>query len=432
MRELTEGWEAADVTVTGWTVDSGTAARVSGAGNQNLDGSGNGGTYYLGFTAANTKVYSPNTRSYEHSTVELREGYFRAYLYTDADVFMAFVDNAVVQFTVLWDSADQRVKLYRGDETTLVATSAGTVSANAWHRFEVHYYCDQTAGDCDVYVDDNGTYSTATVSFNSGDTAQGAGDTFNSVYVGGDGTTRADDVALNSISVQIDGVAGGTPAAGDSITWGASGAATVSGYMDNGDNSGRLILHQSNHEANPITDNLGITDGTWTAAAVVPNGFFQFGVEPNSTFPGPGFIQYKLVDGSVEGQINLTGTDLNQIDNHLMVDDQPVDTTTEGVVADTTGEYDIYSSSSTLPSSANSINHIDVVSYALKDGATINDLNGRVRISSVNYDSEAIFDAAVAVSAGIHTFPFQTNPDTGGAWTADDIDALEFGVRMQA
>lgn len=438
MREFTEGFEFADPDPdAGWTNISGATMTRSSSnpGTQNLDAGGNGGNYF-GIPGAAGQSQSPNMLTYDASGGDsLREAWIRCYAYISGtdEFYLGLQQLGQPQMTIKWDDVTSQVTILRGGTAgTLVATSGGTVTKGSWHRFEIHYYGHQTLGFCRVYVDDPGTYSSPTVSF-SGDTQNEATDGFNTIRVGGDAGTRVDDIAVNSLSIRIDQLATGTPAAGNSITWPGGGAADVSSYISTSGTTGYIIVHNSNHETNPLIDNDNITNGTWTADAVVPNGTYQFGLMPRSGACGDGFVIYKIVTGDVAGQIQLTGTDGNQTDNYALVDDQPVDTTTEGVVGDTNGEYDIYSSSSSLPASANKVNHVDVISYAFKDGTTINTLNGRVRVSSVNYDSVSAFDANVAASAATYRFPFPQNPagpDTD--WTTTQINNLEFGVRMQA
>lgn len=433
MREHTEGFEWADQPENGWTSLFSTGNRLAGSGNQNLDVGGNGGDYY--YNSGNVhRLQSPDMQSViAGPTAEIREGFFRAYIYTNNDGWMAFSQGGNRQLTVLFDTSAGTIQIRRGTNAgTLLATSVATVTTSVWHRFEVHYFSDQTTGFVRVYVDDPGDYSSPIVEY-TGDTCNEATEGFTRVEVGGSVTTRLDDLAVNSISIRFDNLASGTPAAGDAITWPGGGSAEVSGYIDRGSNAGTLIVHTSNHRTNPISDNDEITDGTWTADAVVPNGTYEFGMEPQSYFPGEGFVIYKEVDGDVSGQIQLTGTDGDSTNNYLLVDDNAVDTTTEGVISDTDGFYDIYESSSSLPATANSINHVDLIAYALKDGSTINYLNGRVRISSTNYDSDAIYDRNVSSSADQYRFPFESDPsgpDT--AWTVSAINALEFGIRTQA
>lgn len=435
MREFTEGFEFADPPEAGFNNISGTLISRSAAdtGNQNLDVGGNGGRYF-GIPGNLGTSETPDMLSFFGSSGQmLREVWIRCYAWIAAtnEFYLGFNRAGLPQMQIKWDDVSSQVEIRRGT-STVVATSAGTVSKGTWHRFEIHYFADQVSGFCRVYVDDPGIYTAPLVEF-TGDTQAEASDGFNRIRLGGDGGTRVDDMACNSLSISVVELAGGTPAPGDTITWPGAGAATVSAWVPTSGTTGYLIIHSSNHETNPISNSDSITDGAWTASAVVPNGTYENGLMPRSGPCGDGFVIYKIVDGDVGGQIQLTGTDGNSVDNYLLVDDEPVDTTTEGVVADTDGEYDIYSSSSTLPSSANSINHIDVISFAFKDGSTINFLNGRVRATATNYDSEAVFDRNVAASPETYRFPFPQNPaipDTD--WTPAQIDALEFGVRMQA
>lgn len=425
MREVTTGWERGDDVVHhGWSVDTGTMDIVATI--LNLDSQSNGGSGAIRSNVG-ARITSPPFRNGAH-----REGWCRAYLnianVSTADWYLVCSEGANDQFTIHLDGDDRFLRIRLGGVAgSVIATDDVAISAGAYHRIEVHYFIDNSAGFIHVYVDDDGSYSSPYLSVTSTDTQFGSNNYSDRWRVQLDhADTRMDEFAVNSYSLKIDGGSGSMPSSGTTVTGGTSGATGIVHGTQGGVTDGRLILHTV---SGSFINNETVTGGTLTALVDAPNGTYVGGLEPESMAPGEGFIVY-LGPTGIGNTTDLDNTG-EQTENYEHVDDNPVDTTTEAVYTGTTGEYDTYVAGN-LPSSANSINVVEVHARAYKDGTTINQINGTVRTGGADFHSESQFDQNMSASADHHSFPFTLNPDTGGRWTPSEVDAAEVGGRLSA
>lgn len=431
MRELTTGFErgtgATTAAVHGWTNISGTLTANSTL--KNLDSSGAGGSHSAAPSAGTGRTSTPQFMTGSH-----REGFFRAYFFSNAsgaDWAIELVTGGTQQCSVFMDATDQLLRIKRGDyfSGTVLATAVDTVSAAAWHRIEVHYFIDDSAGFVHVYVDDDGSYTTPIVSITGADTKASASDnTIDRAYVimtiPGLNLVAVDDVAVNSITMAFDGASGTAPSAGDTITGGTSGSTAVVSQVL-GTTAGYLVLHSV---SGAFTDNETITSGGWSASVNAPNASFVDGLTPNSAHCGPGFVVYLAPNGNGTTS-GLTGTDGNSTDNYLLVDDDPVNATTEGVVA-TASAYDTYALPN-LPASATLVNAVEVHAYGFKDGTTINDIDGAIRVGGTDYFTDVLLEGNLSSSADHYAMPFIVNPVDGANFDVADVNAAEAGVRMR-
>ncbi len=427
MREFTEGFERGDPTETGW---AGGATFQRSNSTIHTDSSGNGGGYAMRrSTTSDGNNLGPTFQNGPH-----REGWCRFYGYLNAtgdDFWITMMTGSDEQLTVQYQGSSQTIIIRRGNYLgTILATSVGTFPLLQWHQIEFHYFIDNTAGFCHVYVNDDGTYATPAVSVTGVDTQDdGSVDSTNRIQVRMPGVAcRIDDIAVNSVSLSYDTGTVAPPAAGETLTGGTSGATCVVSHVHGDTTSGRVLVHTV---SGVFADNEPLTSsGTFVGAVNAPNADYVDGFEPQSQAPGEGFIVYLKPSGNGNTS-DLVGTDGDSTDNYLLVDDDPIDATTEGVVTGTDGDYDTYDLE-TLPASANSINAVAVTCTAFKDGTTINNLVGVVRIGSTDYDSEDAFDGSLSASVGPYSLPFVVDPATGARWTASAVNAMEAGPKMEA
>lgn len=158
-----------------------------------------------------------------------------------------------------------------------------------------------------------------------------------------------------------------------------------------------------------INDTTGGVDDDWigegTVVALIPNG-----------------------NGDLS---ELTGSDADQTDNYLLVDEIPSNSDTDYVRADINDITDLYDVSSPSLASGESYARVWIVAYARKEG-----------VSGLNYQTTMKNGSTVTNNA---TAPAQTtsyafaaseerivNPDTSVAWTETDIQDIQIGVKVVA
>ena len=124
----------------------------------------------------------------------------------------------------------------------------------------------------------------------------------------------------------------------------------------------------------------------------------------------------------------LSGSDGNQTNNYELVDEIPPDDNTSYVYAVADGEFDTYGISN-LPSSADTINSVNIVTWASKDGAVINNVEHMLRISSTDYSGSA---KSLPVSYDNVSTIFDLSPATADSFTVSEINSLEAGLKFKS
>lgn len=122
--------------------------------------------------------------------------------YATGTSFFALLEGAVVHLSLRLD-ASNHVQLYRGDGTTLLATSTYVLpSTSVWVYFEVKAVINDTTGSCDVYADEVLIISiSATDTRNAG--TSGALDTARWTRLGAS-QGRVDDVYIDDSTIRGD------------------------------------------------------------------------------------------------------------------------------------------------------------------------------------------------------------------------------------
>lgn len=236
--------------------------------------------------------------------------------------------------------------------TTSIATSSSTLDLSAWNLVEGRIYLHNTNGRFIVYL--NGDYASPIIDF-TGDTIGGTAqsDEVFGISYAWQRACICDDVIVNDIRMTYDSGSGSRPALPFTITGGTSSStAEVIGYGEGStDTDGVLILSDvrdsgSNEWSGLETDDEFTTDssissGAWSASIANPAGG---GVDHMSWLCQDMYVTVHQPNGNGDDS-DLDGSDGNQVDNYLLVDDLPggaSGTESEYVEGQVDGEQDLY------------------------------------------------------------------------------------------
>lgn len=125
----------------------------------------------------------------------------------------------------------------------------------------------------------------------------------------------------------------------------------------------------------------------------------------------------------------MLGSDGNQTDNYLLVDENPY-SGSDYVEADTAGERDTYLLTDlTLPSGWTplAVRQSAVAHETVATGTSLLEMG--FRIDSTDYWDSAKQMLMTTTATHYNGSIYELNPDTGLAWTDADIDGMEIGVR---
>lgn len=122
----------------------------------------------------------------------------------------------------------------------------------------------------------------------------------------------------------------------------------------------------------------------------------------------------------------LTGSDGNQTDNYLLVDEAGTPSTADYVVGASAGLKDTYTFTD-LATATGPIKGVQLTSYANKTDAGARDLINVTRSSGTEADSASM---ALQTTYVAHSSIQETNPNGGGAWTVTDVNNAEFGAKV--
>jgi hypothetical protein len=407
---------------------SGTAHPTSTA-QKHLDNSGNGGgTSVNGFgNTANPVAYRlVNTTMRNLNEFWLRYHITHNNLGGNRVSKWAWINGVTELGSIRLFSENGVIQIYTGTASLQASSPADSFPPNVWFMVELHVRIHGTDGLIEVFIDDNGSYSSPAVSF-SGDTTPDANTEITTVGYGSAAENYMDDWQVNSITLNYDG-GGGTfaPSQGDTITDGTSGA-TAKVWTDEGDGtSGILVLYDWNGLAfgnnNTITESGGLT----TALVNAPDASYENGFEPNSAAPREGFVVALSPIGNGT-TTQLDGSDGDSIDNYQLVDENPF-SDADYVLSGVADEYDTYDMD-TLPISAVGVNAIKSVMRVSRDGTTVNNFQSVVRVGGTDYDSAS---QALPTSFDYRSNVWNTSPNTDTKWTTAEINSMEAGFKVKA
>jgi len=152
------------------------------------------------------------------------------------------------------------------------------------------------------------------------------------------------------------------------------------------------------------------------------------GSSPTNTFLGHVTIATLYPDGN--GNTNdFTGSDADSTDNYLHVDELTDDDDTSYVESNTPTDLDLYTFDD-MPESSDPIFGVQVSSYVKKDSAGPRLGKHVTRVNGSNYEG-----ASFGANATDYLFAdtiWELNPDDSAAWENADIDAAEFGLKVEA
>lgn len=134
-------------------------------------------------------------------------------------------------------------------------------------------------------------------------------------------------------------------------------------------------------------------------------------------------VLYPSGNGNSSGML---GSDGNQTDNYLLVDNND-QATTDYVGSEIEGVKDTYVMAN-LPSSGVDIHAIEVNHFAEKTDGGVKYIRSLVRTSSVDYPSSSLL---LAQGAGLYKSIFDYNPGTLAEWTASEVDLMEAGQEVR-
>lgn len=287
-----------------------------------------------------------------------------------------------------------------------------------YHWFAIKYLLNNSGGIFQVYAD-----NTLWLNF-TGDTR--GNDTYNywdQFAVSFANGSALDDFVINGVTISYTGGSGGggTPATGNTVTGGASGStAIITDFKETTAGVGYLLLEQASGDFNPSES---ISDGSgWSATTALVGG--SPGFDKNSGQPDETYIVVTRPNGTVSA--GLTGSDGNQIDNHLQVSDTFTDESTYNF-ASAPGVEDVYSMQS-LPFSPATIDAVEPVMYANRAGSVV---GARTILDPGlgNTYSETLQVGSGGTSAKAGKI-YDVNPDTDTDWTESDVNGTDVGVRF--
>ncbi len=122
---------------------------------------------------------------------------------------------------------------------------------------------------------------------------------------------------------------------------------------------------------------------------------------------------------------DMTGSDANQVDNHLLVDEHPP-ASADYVESSTIGHQDTYGTDLAI-ASGTTILGVQVKATVFKDVGGERTMGLYVK-EGVTEDTSA--GKGVSVSETIISEIWETNPDTAAAWTVAEVNAVEIGVEV--
>lgn len=355
-----------------------------------------------------------------------KDGWIGVAIHTPTDEQMRFgFDNALEgdifrpQMEIVLDPSGS-TELWLGNSTgggTLVDTG-NFILTPGYHWYAIRYRIGNSGGLFEVYADNVLLLS------HTGDTRASATYDYWDRFSGLLGRGSAiDDFVVNGITISYTGGSGGggTPAIGNTVTGGVTGAqAVITAYKETSPGVGYLLLQAPTAGFNPTE---GVSDGSgWSATLNLVGG--TFGFDKNSGKPDETYIVVTRPNGTVSAGLN--GSDGDQVDNHLQVNDTFTSEATYNFTS-SAGTEDVYTMTS-LPFSPGTIDAVEPVIYANRAGGitgarTIIDPG----LGNTYSEDLQIGSGGTSVRAGKI---YDVNPDTGTDWSESDVNNTDVGVRF--
>ncbi len=127
----------------------------------------------------------------------------------------------------------------------------------------------------------------------------------------------------------------------------------------------------------------------------------------------------------------LTGSDADQIDNYLLIDEATSDDDTTYVSVGNTDTYltDLYNVADTTVSGKGKINSVTVYIH-VRAGNTPTQASAytRIKTNGFAYDGTAL---TITTTYATYNTAYTTNPQSGNEWTWAEVNALQAGVALR-
>ncbi len=316
------------------------------------------------------------------------------------------------------------------DFTGLVSIRVATTPVNTalavltpgHHWYAVEYFCDDTNGFINVWVDD-----ILWVSF-SGDTkGDGTFDYWDQLQVSFGDSSSLDDIVVNAATITY--TAGtSTPTLGATVTGGTSGAtAVITDFLEPlTAGEGYIVLEPLVSTApSGFVSGEVLTDGFGWSATSAQKDIDANGLDKNSGRPPENILL--LLRPISDVSVTLVGQDGNSVDNFLNVDDDPFGDTSDYNEGTIIGEEDVYELEN-MPFSPESIEAVEVVTYATRAGGIAGIEQGVDPGLGVTYGAPDPTGSGGSYAKGSEIF--DVNPDTGTEWTEGQVNATDVGIRL--
>jgi hypothetical protein len=224
----------------------------------------------------------------------------------------------------------------------------------------------------------------------SGDCQEGANNYASMIHIG-QSRGSFDDYQLNSITMSYSGGSGTIPSVGDTITDDGTAATAIITAIEGDNVAGKFWLRNvlvggstewSGKQSEDPFGSTTVSSGGWSASID--------GLDMNSGLPGDIYFYEQIQpNGDVGGSIELDGSDGNQVDNYLQVQENPLDNDeTDYNSTDTAGRRDQHD----FPDFGVPANGIDTVvavvvgGWVRKDGSGIENVAYPVKFSGESED----------------------------------------------
>lgn len=416
-RIIIDPFELSDVTHSGWTFRLASAHSIRTDVPNRVDGYG-GSRFLQGRNSNFDWAWAPYHGYRKH--VRARIAVYLEETVTDArlNFYTANRGSSVTQLIIAGTAGTW--KAYRG------STEIGDTGINGVHQtwvwVEVEIYQHDTLGIYKVWIDE-----VLAIDF-SGDTDDGSG-AMEVFAVPGKDRPCYDDMVVQDIAISYDGGTGGTPVAGETITDATTGATAIITEVIGDATSGRLILEGWTGAADFGNDNQITSTGTFDALVYAPNATYVSGLEPHSTYIGPGWIVAVApnANGATSG---MAGSDGDSVDNFALVNGLANSNNPASYVyALAVGVTDTYkgdvAGANIMPGA--SIHSVSVATYAQSALTGVDGIEGIVRVGGTDYSSDRLL---LGASHGIHINTFGVDPsiaDTADqSWGLGTLTAASF------
>lgn len=192
--------------------------------------------------------------------------------------------------------------------------------------------------------------------------------------------------------------------------------------------AGEDFLHSNNIDSNIYIVRLGCTTGGTTVYGYITDVYIcDSSGSVNNTFLGDCSIE-TLYPNANGNNSDFMGSDGNQTDNYLLVDDATHTGDTDYVYDDTVDQIDLYGFDN-LTEAIQTIHGVIVEPTIRKDDGGGRTARAMIRRSSTNYEGAELFP-----STSYNQYPtvWEQDPSTSSAWAETGVNSAEFGLTIES